>query len=661
MLRLDTSSEAESHVAGKTGQHPPRAGTKRLGSDSPLGSRIMTSSDSSDSDGRPRGRGGRGSGAGRKGSGKRGAASGGNGRGKRGKINPGRDSHGKGTSDGSALPPKARKSVTKAPQSHRPQDRIMTSESASDHSSCSSEVSRETARIREVVRIRHAKAYRYARAGKTQEEVAAMCGKGTDRGRGQSGSNRGRGKTRASTSSSESDKGCEETQDSVPATSGVFDYIQWVVDKILTDDERNALCKHSPISIGSMCSGMGTEDLVCRAIENAMLQAGRDSFKTQSIYKAESDDKKIAFLKRHTHSCTHIFPSNASLAHAEVEDVDGQIVARPSSKILTAGIVCIDISSMSSTPQPVSGVGKSGESLQGLLESLRSMSLAERPILVILECVPRLSHHRKVDPDHRTGAQFILDELSKLGYVGEWRTVRPRNFYLPQSRDRVYALNLLRDDFTEASAQRRRQDLDKAFQMLLRMQLSKAEPLACILMRLPSTIRPLRKRLGESLENAIASGKKWPSQHNEWADAEGLSKDARIPPSEFVEQVSSLIPPRSMYALWLKLARMQNKSDHNWKHPLLVAPTAFSISYSSRIIRDTFPCITPGKQYLILESGKARLACKLTMMALQGIQNKEVHSYSLAQEDDKLLRDLAGNAFTANIIAAFLIAGAAVM
>ena len=82
--------------------------------------------------------------------------------------------------------------------------------------------------------------------------------------------------------------------------------------------------------------------------------------------------------------------------------------------------------------------------------------------MIILECVKRLAHHRKVDPDARTGAQFILDELGKLGYVGEWRTVSPRNLCLPQSRDRVYSLNLRRKDFSDAGERSRRQDLAKA-------------------------------------------------------------------------------------------------------------------------------------------------------------------------------------------------------
>jgi site-specific DNA-cytosine methylase len=555
------------------------------------------------------------------------------------------------------------------------------------HESSASEDSPESARIREAARRDEARRFRLARAGKTQAEVQAMWDSGEtakelaimDRIMGK---HRQPTKGRETSSEEESSSG-ESTPNLVdhkqlPVSSGVFDYMEWAVNHVLTDAEKDSVCRKAPLSIGSMCSGMGTEDLACRAIENAMLRAGRVSFKTHSAYKAESNDDKIDFLKRHTTGSTQIFASNADLAQAEAQNVNKEIVARPTSKVLTAGIVCIDISSMTTTPRAVSGAGKSGDSLRGLLDSLGSMSLGERPILVILECVPRLAHHRKVDPDHRTGAQYILDELSKLGYVGEWQTVRPRDFYLPQSRDRVYAMNLLRNDFTEASTRLRREDLAKAMDLISRMKLGKPEPLGTVLQNCSKYIASgkqagHRKRRSETLEAAEKSGKKWPKDHKTYAEHKYLSEDGCILPSDFVAEVSPLISIRAMRAMWLKLAFMkQNSEEHkndtpafkkaftDWNKMLLIAPSGFGIGWG--LIRSgNFPCVTPGMQYVLLDNGKARLACGLTMMALQGIQEKEVKSFRLDLEKDKLLRDLAGNAFTANIIAAYLLAGALVM
>jgi len=55
------------------------------------------------------------------------------------------------------------------------------------------------------------------------------------------------------------------------------------------------------------------------------------------------------------------------------------------------------------------------------------------------------------------------------------------------------------------------------------------------------------------------------------------------------------------------------------------------------------------------------MAIGLSILAVQCVQQEEVRSFGLAKEDDALLCDLGGNAFTTNIIIAFVIAGALVM
>jgi site-specific DNA-cytosine methylase len=460
-------------------------------------------------------------------------------------------------------------------------ERIATSdEEASDASSA--EVSPESARIHAAMRFRHARA-----------------------GRKDSGRGRGRGRPHKSPgTSSDEEVGSPETAETMPKSSGLFDYVSWAVNTVLTEAERDALNAVSPVRVGSMCSGMGTEDMACRAIESAMLDAGKGAFRTHSAFKAESDALKIAFLQRHSHKDTYIFDSNAALQHEEVQTVSGDTVPRPTCKILAAGIVCIDISGLTTTPRPVSGDGKSGLALRGLLKSLESMTFNDRPEVIILECVKRLAHHRKVDPDARTGAEFILEQLGKLGYIGEWRTVRPRNFYLPQSRDRAYSLNLKRSDFSNTGAEARRQDLERAWQIILRMQVSKAEPLESLLQRVTSKEPALRKRKGQPIEPARRAGLKWPQQHADFAESSGLSEEARRPPVDFINELTPLVNPRALDALWLKMALLQQRKQIDWKQSLLIAPTGFSVSFGS--IRTCFPCVTPSMEYLILEGGSSR-------------------------------------------------------
>ena len=515
--------------------------------------------------------------------------------------------------------------------------RIPTSDE-DDDSAISSDLSPESARLQ---------AARYA-AGKQQPKVATRASRIPSSG------------------SDATDSEWEETpmgRDG-PVSSGVFDYISWVVSDRLSLVDRETLHGKCPIRVGSMCSGMGTEDIGLRAIERAMLTCGHVGFQMVSSFKAESDPRKVDFLYRHASRQTQIFRDNAALAAPMPVNMHGEPVARPKCNILVCGIVCVDISGLTSSPKPVSGCGMSGLALGGLLQSLTGMPFDDRPDMINLECVARLGQRRKVDPDNRTGTQYVTDQLGKLGYVGGWCKVRPRNFFLPQSRPRVYSIHLKRKDFSEASADARKKDMEKAFQILERMQTSAAEKLEAVLERVPVSEQPIGKSKrgmsGQTRSEAGGSNRKWPSAHDGYAEQHGLALEERHAPFDFVSEVGKLMSPRATDAMWLKLATCCKKTQCNWKQPLLVLPHSFSISYAT-IRQEIFPCVTPSHRYVVLRRGKAQLASGLTVLAVQGIQGKEVESFQLAKEDDALLRDLGGNAFTANIIAAFLIAGALVM
>ena len=69
-----------------------------------------------------------------------------------------------------------------------------------------------------------------------------------------------------------------------------------------------------------------------------------------------------------------------------------------------------------------------------------------------------------------------------------------------------------------------------------------------------------------------------------------------------------------------------------------------------------FPCVRPGNTYLVLEHGQPKLAHGPLCLAMQGIGKDEAEAFELLLEEDGLLRQLAGNAFCANICLVFLIA-----
>ena len=104
--------------------------------------------------------------------------------------------------------------------------------------------------------------------------------------------------------------------------------------------------------------------------------------------------------------------------------------------------------------------------------------------MIILECVQRLGHKRQVDPDDRQGTLYIQDELAGLGFVGEWVNVSAKEFFLPQSRPRVYGLFLKLTDLSGVGREQRKRDVAAAVRLIQRLRVpGEPEPLERVLQR----------------------------------------------------------------------------------------------------------------------------------------------------------------------------------
>jgi hypothetical protein len=202
---------------------------------------------------------------------------------------------------------------------------------------------------------------------------------------------------------------------SVPATSGVGDYIEWAIDHVLTSEERKALGKR--ISVGSMCAGMGMEEVALHFLRQALLKHSIH-LEAEASFKAEKDKVKMEFLQRHSKAKdVEYFNDNMALAKVPTYNSKGLPVKQPAADLLLCGIVCKDISQLNNKPKSERDDGVSNWSLSGLLAYIRSLSFELRPKLLLLECVQRLGHSRAVDPDSRKGTEYITDELGGEGYV----------------------------------------------------------------------------------------------------------------------------------------------------------------------------------------------------------------------------------------------------
>lgn len=463
---------------------------------------------------------------------------------------------------------------------------------------------------------------------------------------------------------------------STPTSSGLFHYVRWVVADVLTQDEREALkakASKATITVGSMCAGMGTEEIVLEGLTRALQEHGA-LLKHKSIFKAEKDSAKMAFLqKQYPHAGTTFVWDNSDLQKDTVIDVKGQAVqGRLQVDVLFCGIVCKDISPLNTKPKTERAKdGQSGSSLDGLLSYLKCMPLEQRPKLLILECVQRLGHKRQVDPDDRQGTVYIRDELSSLGYCGDWCNVNAKDFFLPQSRPRVYAcfLRLSSTNLDHHGHEQRLAESKATFALVERMKVQgPPEPLTTVLLRckaldkcepLPKSV-PAEAQLAswELPKTELESALVWRQEHCSFAKRLALS-DAELKEFHtFANETRGAFKLRAIEGLWLKLMSEQRTRGTDWTKEVMVASIGASLRFMS-VRSDIFPCVTPKMTYAILQNKHLRSLSGMEAMALQGIQVAEIKALKLdtTKPNSSLWQDLAGNAFTANILAAFLVAG----
>jgi len=128
---------------------------------------------------------------------------------------------------------------------------------------------------------------------------------------------------------------------------------------------------------------------------------------------------------------SEVYRSNFGVKEHTEGDIEDYIDQIPKHDILTGGFPC----------QPFSSAGKKlgiEDSRGTLFEKIVYILRKNRPKIFVLENVKRLLSMDK-------GAHFatILDALSNLGYLVEWRLLNSINFGLPQNRERIVIIGHL--------------------------------------------------------------------------------------------------------------------------------------------------------------------------------------------------------------------------
>jgi site-specific DNA-cytosine methylase len=222
----------------------------------------------------------------------------------------------------------------------------------------------------------------------------------------------------------------------------LFNYTAWLVDTVLTPVEQKRLAEMETFSFGEFCAGMGSGMMASEALRRSGIGcSGRCHCLTElSTWKQKFLQSQCDILKQDN---AHIFKSTGDLAKAPCTDIHGKLHDLPVFDILFMGIVCVDISRLTSRPKSLMDAsGASGSSFNQCLHYLDGLSFEQRPKALVLECVRALDQKRAVDGHTERGTAQAAEALAERGYAGKFWQVDARHFGLPAKRSRVWSLFL---------------------------------------------------------------------------------------------------------------------------------------------------------------------------------------------------------------------------
>jgi len=435
--------------------------------------------------------------------------------------------------------------------------------------------------------------------------------------------------------------------------------------------------------VGTMCSGTDSPILAMRAIADALHAAQCGSIDVQHIFSCENDRQKQKFLKANYPDMGILFDDVTKLGDKHAVDViSGKTVEVPAkADVIIAGFSCKDLSGMNRNRKALDEMGQSGATLQGCLNYVAT----HRPRVVIFENVRNICT-RSQETNLRP-VDLVMVALRRLGYSAGWKFVDTSQFYLPQSRARVWMWGYMDETIDPATIPRVAPSVEKLSEELVNSE-NKAS----------ATVEgPKNAEINEAVDRTLDFLKEPCAIHFDdlllpdddpqveefLKTMQGRDKkksliqaSAKLTWDVKIQQHrdalrSSFSKPYTSYrgAPWLGLLNPRERElcDLNFnevyeergidarQHPML-----WEMSQSAGRVPGTrtrehrmhcSPCILPGNLW---HTTRRRWVSGREKLRLQGIFENDVKDLSVVSE--KTLGDMAGNAFSATVAAANIFA-----
>jgi len=416
------------------------------------------------------------------------------------------------------------------------------------------------------------------------------------------------------------------------------------------------------LRIGTMCSGTDAPVLVAKALERVL---GSSGFCFEHVFSAEQDAVKQEFLRGNFPDCKLLFQDVCQLGRRRAYDTISRS-AQPvpgELDVLLAGFSCKDLSMMNSYRKTLAEMGTSGSTLRGVLDYVERY----RPRIVLLENVWAIA---KANSCGFRQVDLVMEGLKTRGYAAGYKLLNSCDYYVPQIRHRVWMWGIRLDSpptapgkEMEASAygERASRMVEPRYSALLR---ELEEPCALHFddymldddhPDVQAHFRLMTSKNRVSVKHKRANCKRdWTQKyttHRASNDYQYERPYTAVRDAEFLQVLNE----REKELLDLKCLDVLNEQGKDPRsHPML-----WELSQSVERVPGTrvradrqnyATCILPG---MLWHSSRKRWVLGIEKLALQGVFSEDLQDANFSQ---KLLGDLAGNAFTTTVCAVNLLA-----
>ncbi|CAN9451106.1 unnamed protein product [Alternaria alternata] len=187
------------------------------------------------------------------------------------------------------------------------------------------------------------------------------------------------------------------------------------------------------IRVATMCSGTESPLLALDEISKALVATGRTPMQIQQELSAEIEVLKQGYIERNfapkrlfrdVRDFIRESATTAVTAYGAEVDIPTDV------DILIAGFVCKDLSRLNTRGKTLDDGGESGDTFQRMYAYTDRF----RPSIVLLENV---KNEKKTWDD-------VVRRFDKTGYEAQWIYCETKNYYLPQTRERMYMIAIER-------------------------------------------------------------------------------------------------------------------------------------------------------------------------------------------------------------------------